>query len=263
MTPTFTFPKTALKPLYKAIHHDWLSCMVSHLFGKDDVTFADLSVEAGPNFVFYYEDRPINIDYSDHHDVFQSRHYPTAPTFKFHCGLSLPGNVFPFYPVSFYDWEQYFQLCDTIKYGAAGIVTCRQRPYGNAVKRRQAVQKGFPRYATTLLPQVDYWREINKISSAVFVPGAREDMLDRGQFQYMAFGACTISPRINDNFPMPLIPDVHYICCDDSYNNLHEKIDWVKSNPNEAKDIGENAQRYFQDYCTPQALWQYLIYKLQ
>jgi len=62
--------------------------------------------------------------------------------------------------------------------------------------RRSMIQRKYGNLAdVSLTDQVSFWRKISGCAVAIFVPGARIDILDRGQIQFMAFGACTISRR--------------------------------------------------------------------
>ena len=95
---------------------------------------------------------------------------------------------------------------------------------------------------------------------SVCVPGQRKDILDRGQFQYMAFGACTISPKLNIMLPYMnvLIPGVHYVECKYDYSDLIEKIEWCRQNRAECIEIGQNVKKLFHAASTPYAIWTWM-----
>ena len=118
---------------------------------------------------------------------------------------------------------------------------------------------------TKCLPnQIDYWMDINKCLVSVCVPGATNNMLDRGQWQYMAFGCCTISPILPELLPFDkkLIPDVHYIRCKDDYSDLLEKIEWCKQNREKCIEIGRNAKKLFLETSTPEKIVEWVTLKL-
>ena len=81
-------------------------------------------------------------------------------------------------------------------------------------------------------------------------------MLDRGQFQQMAFGACTISPEIPEWLPFHrrFIRDEHYVVCNTDFSDLLEKIEWCRENRSRCKAIGYNAARLFSETSTPRIL---------
>ena len=221
----------------------------------------------------------VAIDYSDHLTLApphaQYEHY-----FKFHCSHGeheqLP-HVLPFSPISFYNWGQFDTLRQQIRYTAqSDRIVNRQHPHGNALHRRRHVQHLLQhayrkQVATRKVEMTEFWHEVNDCLVSVCVPGFRNNMLDRGQLQYMAFGACTISPRLINYLPcapekrLPnqpgqlLIPGQHYIACADDYSDLIEKIEWCRENRDECVAIGQRAQQLFLEHCTPYQLWQWVL----
>ena len=188
--------------------------------------------------------------------------------FKFHFsdGIHTPdGRLFPFAPVSFYDWDQYFELKNKIKYVAGDVVISAQRPYCDAKARRVKLQatlksKYGGKAMTAILPQESYWEAINGALVHVFAPGARADMLDRGHIQYLAFGCCTISPKIINILPFweKLEPNIHYIECGGDYSNVIQLVEWCRSNKDACIEIGRNAQNLFETTCTPNKLIEWI-----
>lgn len=217
----------------------------------------------------------IVIDYSDHPTLEPSLLNCEA-YFKFHCRNHHTEikNVYPFTPISFYDWKQYKKLRVQITYKCnSSIVLNVQKPYGNAIKRRKYVRDIL--YAKYKLSknyiyspdykQEDYWKLINNCLVHVFVPGCYNDMLDRGHIQYLAFGCCTISPQIVDLLPYDtkLIPGTHYIKCKNDYSNIIEKIEWCKTHRDECREIGNNAQKLFDYACSPKRLWDWILSRVE
>jgi hypothetical protein len=144
-----------------------------------------------------------------------------------------------------------------------------QRPGGNATERRQLVHKILTaEYGQdaqiNFITQEYYWARINDCLVHVFVPGARNDMLDRGHIQYLAFGCCTIAPPIVDELPYDgqLVPGVHYVACAPDYSDLLEKIEWCRENRGECVIIGNNARALFERTSTPHKLWSWILEKL-
>ncbi|MEM9023253.1 MAG: hypothetical protein AAGB22_05910 [Bacteroidota bacterium] len=174
--------------------------------------------------------------------------------------------VVPFGPVSFYDWNDFKGLGRHINYHAKGNrVLHNQRAYAAARERRRNVQIMLrKRYGAQLdgriTPQHAFWRKINNCLVSVCVPGARNDMLDRGQFQYMGLGCCTISPPLRTVLPQyqKLLPGVHYVACAPDYSDLIERVEWCRAHRQECREIGANARKLFLSVATPETLWSWI-----
>jgi hypothetical protein len=209
-------------------------------------------------------------DFYEFPDVTKYNHY-----FKFHYSKkehSNYPNVYPFSPVSFYDWDQYYNLKNEIKYSCNNnTVLNLQRPYGDAVKNRikvrDIIKENYPNdcLLNPNFKQEHYWKLINNCLVHVFVSGAREGILDRGLLQYLAFGCCTISPEITDSLPYNkmFLPGKHFIQCDSNYSDLIEKIEWCKTHRDECITIGNNAKKLFEEICTPIKLWSWIIERIK
>lgn len=189
--------------------------------------------------------------------------------FKFHCTEGLHEkvpHVHPFPVVSFYDWRRYQVLSGCIRYAATGdLVVNMQRPHAAATQRRLMVQAMLrreygARVAIELASQPDFWRRAGRCLVAVFVPGARNDMLDRGHAQYLALGCCTISPYIRTLLPAghKLVAGEHYLCCGDDYSDLIEKIDWCRTHRAACRQIGAAAKDLFIRTSTPRRIWEWV-----
>ena len=247
-----------------------------------------------PDFIVTINGKDFLFDYWDKSDVQPSN----LPIFKFHC-VQETNRVFCFPPVSFYDWDRYYKLEKDIKYNPLSSfwISSRQVPYGDAIERRTMVQaklqklvddndrlnkkhgwivKDRDRYKilTGFIHQEDYWKEINNIDIAVFVPGHHNNMIDRGHLQYLSFGCLTISPDLPECLPFgkkligydmwpQLIPTrtgCHYLKCKDDYSNLLNIIMWkgIHSFVHPFVEIGMNAKTLFKETCTPEAIGQWI-----
>lgn len=180
--------------------------------------------------------------------------------FKFHLkGGNHGKNIYPFSPVSFYQWDEYFKLCDSINYTCnSHKILNNQRPYAGALERRNLVGSMLaPLNADfEITDQETYWKKINDCMVGVFVPGQNNNMLDRGQLQFMGFGACTISPNLPEILPWnkPIINGVHYLRCNDDYSDLIEKVELCRHIKDVCVMIGKNAKNLFQSCCTESKL---------
>lgn len=174
-------------------------------------------------------------------------------------------NVYPMGTISFYDWQQYAAIKPTLNYTAtSNKILNNQRPYAGALQRRRHVQKMLrdaygPRLDISVTNKEVFWQKINDCLISICVPGARNDIFDRGQNQYMAFGCATISPKILTILPYykPMVPGTHYIECAPDYSNLIEVIEWCHNHRSECVQIGKNAQELFEATQTPEALWRW------
>lgn len=252
---------------YYPIHFEYVLNLFR--FIKADIEFIDprlFPIRSQTIFDCYINDNLIRFDFSDFENLNSDNVKTCNAYFKFHYVNSHKkyNNVFPFTPVNFHNWEEYYELEKIIKYKATGKVLNNQTPYGAAIERRNIVHELLKnKYSDDLLydrkTQTEFFNLINEGLVSICVPGARNNMLDRGQCQYMGLGACTISPKLNTqlSWNKQLIPNVHYIECKDDYSDLLEKIEWVRFNPVLATQIGHNAKKLFQTTSTPknQILW--------
>jgi hypothetical protein len=255
------FPEDIIPHKYYNVHALYLR----HIFEASDVQLeiaGDTTVSSG--FTIDIDGTTIFIDYSDHPRIFRKgRQYRAY--FKYHYAEQHKEleNIFPLAPVSFYNWSEFYTLRKKIDYTAnTDIILNNQKPYGNAAERRRFVQKllrekyGVLLETNHILPQYAYWKKANNCLVHVFVPGARNDMLDRGQLQYMAFGCCTLSPPISDILPYykKPIPGIHYVQVESDYSNLIDRVEWCKSNRKKCIEIGRAAQKLFDETCIPTAI---------
>ena len=219
------------------------------------------------------ENHKILVDFSDH-TAWLPAWDGLISYFKFHYVERIHGvheKMYPFAPVSFYDWNQYAILKSKIIYRCnSDVVLNMQNPHGGALERRTSVQKMLKESYGKLAviertpSQVEYWKRINDCLVHVFVPGARNDMLDRGQLQYMAFGCCTVAPPIVDELPYgrKLLPGTHYVQCNSDYSDLLDKIEWCRNNRSACVEIGRNAKQLFEATCLPDKLWNWILEKV-
>jgi hypothetical protein len=249
------FPAFADQKYYN-VHFKYVLNIFKHLNCR-------IEYEKRDGFVITVDGKPFLIDYADTSIPVNC----ALPVFKFHCHKETP-KLFSFPPVSFYNWNEYDQFKNLVKYPASGDISYRQRAYGNAKERRNFVKQVLSgRYAnlkTGLIGQKEYWYEINNLFVALFVPGWCNNILDRAQFQYMAFGCCTISPRLPEILPFGrfLIPNEHYVLCKDDYSDITDLIDFYTCCPETCIEIGNNAKTLFEEVATPGGIGKWITSKL-
>ena len=220
--------------------------------------------EVGNTFDIEINGKPAIIDFSDHTALRPKR--ADVPYFKFHYSERVHAGkkrIYPIGPVSFNDWDEFFGLRRQIRYEAAGetVLNC-QSPDGAATERRTQIQSFLkktygPLADIEITDQSTFWRKAKDCLVAVFVPGARIDILDRGQFQFMAFGACTISPKLDITLPgmRPVLANVHYMECAQDFSNLKEIIEWARAHRTSCREIGANASALFAETSLPWKIW--------
>jgi hypothetical protein len=173
-------------------------------------------------------------------------------------------NIYPFSVVNFTDWDLYDRLRGEVTFlpEPNKLVLNNQRPVGQAKIRRTKVSNMLKtsRFKSDtsfyINNQSRFFLNANQALVSVHVPGCREDVLDRAQVQMMGLGVCTISPLLDETFANynKLEAWVHYIPCENLFDDLLNKIEWCESNPNKTAAIGRNAQRFFDDNIHPTQL---------
>lgn len=229
-------------------------------------------------FSFLIDGMQVLIDYSDHYDRNFYNEFPNVPIFKFqyyrkmHDGIE---NVFSLGPLLVYKpgkimINEYFNLRNTFKYIPGDIVMNMQKPAAAALQRRNDVRNLLrinerDLNLTNDLDQLSFWKANRTCLAAICVPGARNDMLDRGQYELMGLGVCTISPVIKTILPWnsDLISGEHYVSCKDDYSNLLEKIKWCRENKQECKRIGDNVKDLFDNVSVPVKYFEWIKKKTE
>jgi len=216
-------------------------------------------------FIIIHKNKKMLIDYGDHHPI-ANDWQDFDIQFRFHYSKKVHGHlsrVFPLTPISFYDWDRCTNLQKEIEYTCnTDKILNNQRPGADAIERRIKVQKMLKKkYRTNLDVEITdketFWKKINNCLVSVCVPGARNDILDRGQFQYMAFGACTISPSLDIELPYwkKLEAGIHYLNCKPDYSDLIDIIEYCRDNRDICEEIGTQAKQLFLDTSIPQKVW--------
>lgn len=218
------------------------------------------------------DDKQIVFDYIDWDFVVYAEKYSNIPYFKSHHlndGYSLD-NTYAIGPVMLYPnstIKQYLQTHDTFNYKCSNnIIKSKQIPSGNALKRRRDIQallknnfKGVD--VNPYTPANEFWSDHENCLASVCVPGASNNILDRGQMELMCLGVCTISPNIPTkiSWDKELIPDVHYLQCKDDYSDLINILKWCMENRERCEKIGNHAKELYSLYLTPTKYWEWII----
>ena len=258
------FPERCLPAKYRDIHFSFIVESARAAGADVRISREVLATENG-RFQVLVDGQEALFDFDD---------FPTVTTaeeqhehvFKLHAQEGHPPSIHSFPVVCFYDWPRYRRLQQHIRYqGDADTIVCRQRPYAGAKTRRTEVQRKLRTHygnwvKAAIKPQEEYWSEVSSCLTHVFVPGARNDMLDRGMLQWLAFGACVIAPPIRTLFPFggSLKDGVHLIQCRPDYSDLIDRIEWCRANREACRAIGAAAKRLFLRTCTPKQTWKWV-----
>lgn len=261
------FPEKAIiKPQYYNSHYKFILNIFKYM--NINIEYCSPTAISANKFTIKIDNQEMLIDFSDH--IKLAKQYEKYKYyFKYHYTENIHekySNVYPLGSISFLNWEQYFKLKKQIKYKCNNdIILNNQRIFGRAIERRKKVRRILKKnYGNKvdnyLTDQKTYWNKINNCLVGVFVPGARPNMLDRAQLQFMAFGACTISPKLvtilaNYN---KIESGIHYIECKLDYSDLTEKIQWCKTHRRKCIEIGKNAQKLFIRSCVPKEIWKWI-----
>jgi hypothetical protein len=283
MKPTHVlkFPKDCTNHKYNLIHFQFflqyakIAGVTVEMVDTDDRVFIP-----GEHLVFSctVNDQQIIVDYADHSTRDWQSFYPGIPYFKFQTTAANHSTVIPLGPpmvglkkkgVKGATIRQYAQTRKQFQYNPARAILSKQIPNGAAVDRRKLVQDmlvtNFSNVdISTNDDQVDFWFKHQTCLAAVCVPGATNNMVDRGQMELMGLGVCTISPELKTLFPgrQLLTPGVHYIKCADDYSDLISIIKQLEKNPQHCFDIGIYAARFYTKNYTPKKYWNWILENL-
>jgi len=262
---TIYFPKDTGQKYY-ASHYSFLFNLLKFL--NLDIELYNPDPRTNNSFIFRIDKKRILIDYGDHHFIAEDWHEFNIQ-FRFHYLIKAHGDlsgIFPLTPISFYDWNRYTNLQNEINYTCnTDKILNNQIPGATARQKRVRIQqmlrdKYHADLDTEITDKETFWKKINECLISVCVPGARNDILDRGQFQYMAFGACTISPPLDITLPFWRQPqaDTHYLACSPDYSDLIDIIERCREEREKCRMIGQRAKELFLSTSTPDKKWEWI-----
>lgn len=217
----------------------------------------------------------IIVDYADHSTRDWKRKYPNLPYFKFQTTSSNSRDLIPLGPpmvgvkkagTKGATLREYNNTRYHYRYSPGHKILCKQLPNGAAVERRNTVHKmlleNFPDTDIDAnCDQLDFWKAHEDCLAAVCVPGATNNMVDRGHMEMIGLGVCTISPNLYTLFPgyKTLIANKHYIQCRDDYSDLIDIINDLKSDPQRCSEVGANARQFYEEVYSPEKYWEWIL----
>jgi len=223
-------------------------------------------------------DQQVIVDYADHSSRSWKKYYPDVPYFKFQTQIKDVGDHIPLGPpmvgvkrigTKGATMREYNHVKYHYDYRPGTQILCKQLPNGAALERRNQVhtllRKAFPASDISAdCDQMDFWKMHETCLAAVCVPGATNNMVDRGHIELMGLGVCTVSPRLDTVFPhhQQLVPGKHYIKCQDDYSDLLEILTELQKFPERCKEVGNNARQFYDEYYSPQKYWNWILENL-
>lgn len=277
------FPADYQSHRYSLIHFSFF-LQYAKVTGKIDVELVETT-----NEVFIKDDhlvfsclingQQVIFDYSDHYNRDWLKDYNSLPYFKFQKTInSNPGSIAlgpPMVGVKLKGTKgatlrEYNDLRWNFNYVPGDTILAKQIPNGAAFERRNTVhamlQESFENVDTfASCNQIDFWKSHENCLAAICVPGATNNMVDRGHAELLGLGVCTISPRLDTIFPKNIIltPGVEYIQCKDDYSDLIDIIKDLKNNKDYCKNIGDNARKFYDNTYSPVQYWNWIMENLK
>lgn len=280
--PVLKFDKDYLNHRYGLIHFNFFvqyakiaGIQVDLVESNDKIFIKDEQLI----FSCTINDRQVVVDYADHATRNWQIEFPGIPYFKFQTNLPLTDGCIPLGPpmvgikkkgTKGATMREYVNLRQLYNYTPGESILCKQMPNGSALDRRNYVHNllatNFKNIDITYdTDQIDFWRAHESCLAAVCVPGATNNMVDRGQMELMGLGVCTVSPSLNTVFPRSqlLKPGTHYIRCRDDYSDLVDVLTRLQTYPELCKRIGNNAQKFYNKHYAPTRYWTWILENLQ
>lgn len=264
-------PETVLDDEFHRYYWKYVRGTVEALSGQVDLSFSsELGRPAWSTFEVRVNDEVIAIDFSDFHLVAaESGNYRHWLRFHHTPAMEPFSNLGSFPPWSFLDWDQLARLRRSARYTARGerIIYKHSSLSDRAshivrrrVKAGELLKRHFPdRVETTFAPQEEFFRQCLESLVVVHIPGSHPHILDRTVQQMFALGVCVISPDLWTTC-LERRPQAqeHYLMIRDDYEDLLDKVTWVLNHRHQCAEIGQRAKEFFDSYCTPRAIWEYV-----
>lgn len=233
-----------IKPYYFNNHIRYFVNLFTYIGKTITITYSDIQDTV---FRFYVGNKYLLVNFSDFLNSSKN-------TISFHHD-GIEG--YPLVPISFIDY-----IHSSYNKNKDDNIVYRCREYGNGRIRRGIVRNMVSGLGvnTGLVSYDRFMAEAAGCLAGIFVPGACERMLDRGQLQFMLRGCCTISPCIPEWLPGVgrLVAGIHYIECRDDYCDLPDIIDRIRGDRGIAEGVGYNAYK-LNRVANPYYLTNYLV----
>lgn len=276
------FPKEHESHKYLLIHFRFflqyavLAGVQIEYVDSDDTVF--IGEDNDLYFSCLINNQQVIFDYSDHYHKDWCDQFISKPYFKFQSTYESNSCVIPLGPpivgvknqgTRGETMRSFMHVREHYDYKPGSRVLCKQIPNGAATDRRNHVHKlisdNFTDYDTDAnVDQMEFWKMHEHGTVAVCVPGATNNMIDRGQMELFGLGVCTVSPRLDTRIANGVqpIPTTHYLECADDYSDLVDVINRAISNPEQCKHIGSAARTFFDENFLPTRYWTWILKNL-
>ena len=225
------------------------------------------------------DDQQIIVDYADHSTRNWKAQYPDVPYFKFQTTINSPDDHIPLGPpivglkrkgTKGATMREYNFARAHFKYQPGSRILCKQLPNGAALDRRNMVHDLLKNNFSDIdidanTSQIDFWKMHETCLASVCVPGATNNMVDRGHMELLGLGVCTVSPELHTIFPYrkSLVPGKHYIKCADDYSDLVQILQDLARNPATGRRIGMAARKFYEKFFAAEHYWKWILRNLK
>lgn len=283
MKTKLTFPVKRFK------YYDTYCCSIKvnfELMGAEVILDPGLQYHAPGVFYFKINDKLALADFSDFYDEwnwdFDNTGYKhlnkmydydqvNVPIFKrtMTVGEEYPNHVFPLGPYfvdnnkspkdlqfllslgNIYNPEKGNGVFHSNRmYGAGGVLT-RKKAF-NQIDQSKLLPE--VRFIKQRVSQYQFWKNHANCVSTLNISGSAWHSQDKNPVEAMFLGVCGVSNNFDIYLPCDEKIDhtQHYICLNDEFSDINEKLNYVHENRAEAKDIGANAYELMMRTCTPE-----------
>lgn len=281
---TLFFPKEYVDHKYSLIHFAFflqyfkISGVNVELIDSTDTVFV---CDDKLIFSCVLNDKQFIVDYADHHYKNWKQQFENIPYFKFQTTSEKNNDIISLGPpivgakiknLKGATMREYMHMRNHFEYVPDNNkILAKQLPNGAATERRNYVhQLLLNSYGDEVDTNVDcdqwqFWEMHKNALVSVCVPGATNNMADRGQTELFGLGVCTVSPEIKTLFPYNKqpTPNYHYIKCKDDYSDLINVINKLKKNPERTIRVAANARRFFEKYYTPEVYAKWILREIK
>jgi hypothetical protein len=283
MTTELIFPANFETTKYKWVHYyffiEYAKAAKVNVKFVDETSKVYIGGSNVPYFSCLINNTQIIVDFKDHTNKVCIDSY-NLPYFKFQSKEHQRADgIIPLGPpiigMHFDDAralpDVYFKLQQQFNFSPGNLICNKQLAYRRAFERRNTVQAMLTKHFKDRIDiagrgaQEQFWKIHENCLAAVCVPGATNNMVDRGQMELIGLGVCTVSPELYTVFPwhQKLEPGKHYIKCNDDYSDLVDILKELDRNKDYAKKIGDNAKQFFNNYFSPEKYWQWILENIE
>jgi hypothetical protein len=237
----------------------------------------DLKILEWSSFQILVDGTLVVIDFNDGHNFSPlSFKYPHWLRFRFHSNCKCYPQLGALTMTTFGDWARYDELQRQARaernMRKNRTIICNQwiSPYRDRNVRRRLMVRGMlyqrfgDRVDMTMVPQDKFHQKAASALCYVSVPGDWENQMARGQLQMIGLGVPTISPIMYEQCCDGLLqPGIHYLACRQDFMDVPDLIKWCETHPDELTAMSHNAWLFFQEFCTPIAVWSHVKDRLE